>query len=325
MIDVRQLTYFIAVVEAKSFTAAAEVLFIAQPALSQHLQRLEEEFGQQLLIRHSRGVEPTQAGLRLVEHARSILTAVESAKSDLRNFDNQPHGHVRVGLPKSLCDTLGVELLTHWSREHPNVDLHIIEQGSHTLGEWILAGRLDLAVTSFPTESRMVVAEPLLQDKMCAVLPGRPSLPELGKIPFTELAQQPLILFGPTNISRQLIDMTAKYCSVKLKIAYEIDSADLALRLVEANQGATIQPYTSMRSYLRMGRSDVRLIVAPSITRRLHLIRSSRRPMTLHETQVYDAIKQLLLKELAAESPRIDLDFAPPEARQPEGQVSAAD
>jgi LysR family transcriptional regulator, nitrogen assimilation regulatory protein len=312
MIDVRNLAYFIAVVEAKSFTAAAEVLCVAQPALSQHLRRLEEEFGHQLLVRHSRGVEPTQAGLRLVEHARSILKSVESAKQDIRNFDEQPHGRVRVGLPPSLCEWLALDLMTDWPREHPNVELQIVEQSSNTLTEWVLAGRLGLAVTSFPADSSMVVAEPLLQDKMFAVMPGPADSRGLEEIRFADVTREPLILFSNENVSRQLIEMTAKYCSLQLNIAYEIDSADLTLKLVEANFGSTIQPYLAVRKYMASGRATVRLIVGPSITRRLHLLRSRHRPLTTDEMHVSDAIKSHLSRLFASHNPLLELDFLSP-------------
>jgi LysR family nitrogen assimilation transcriptional regulator len=102
MIDLRQLSYFIAVVEAKSVTAAAEVLHIAQPALSQHMQRLEQELGQQLLVRHSRGIEPTDAGFRLLDHARAILKSVETATHDVRHFREEQRGTVSLGMQRII-------------------------------------------------------------------------------------------------------------------------------------------------------------------------------------------------------------------------------
>jgi LysR family transcriptional regulator, nitrogen assimilation regulatory protein len=310
MIDVRQLTYFIAVVEAKSFTAAAEVLFIAQPALSQHLQRLEEEVGHQLLIRHSRGVAPTPAGLRLVEHARTILTMIEAAKLDIRNFDEQPRGRVRFGMPRSLCDSLAVELLKTWRHDHPNVTLQVIELPSNALTEALQAGRLDLAITSYPSDdSQALIGEPLLQDKMCAVLPGTGNPAPLREMRFADLAAQRLILCSQSNVTRQLIDMTAKYSSVHLNVAYEIDSAVLALQMVESGLGVTIQPYLAVRGYIKTGRATIRPIAGPSVTRRLHLIRSRHRELNPYEAEVCQALKDHLSRQFAQEAPLLELDM----------------
>jgi LysR family nitrogen assimilation transcriptional regulator len=309
MIDLRQLTYFVAVVEAKSFTAAAEVLHVAQPALSQHMQRLEQDLGQQLMVRHSRGVEPTDAGLRLLEHARAILKSVETARHEVRNFRDEQRGSVRLGMPRSLCETLGVELVTNWPREHPNVNLQIVEQLSNTLTEWLIAGRLDLALTYSPAEGGMLTAEPLLQERMCAVMPvpagGQRGAQRLGEVRFIELGQRPLVLQSPAYVNRQIIDMTAKYCSVELNVAYEIDSIDLTLDLVEANLGWSIQPYLTVRRLMEAGRLAVGLIVAPDITRQL--------PLTLPQLQTGNAIKRHLSRHFAngKHSPLIELEFAP--------------
>jgi LysR family transcriptional regulator, nitrogen assimilation regulatory protein len=288
------------------------VLRVAQPALSLSLRKLEEEFGQQLLVRHSRGVEPTQAGLRLVEHARSILKSVEAAKQDIRDFEDAPRGHVRVGLPPSLCELMALHLMTYWQQAHPNVELQIVEQSSNTLTEWVVAGRLGLAVTSFPADSSMVIAEPLLQDRLFAVLPEPADPGGSAEISFADLTRAPLILFSNENVTRQLIEMTAKYCSLQVEVAHEIDSADLALELVEAGFGATIQPYLAVRKYMTSGKAAVRLIVGPSITRRLHLLRSRHRPLSSDEVEVGKAIKLQLSRQFPGSNPLLELDFQPP-------------
>ncbi len=313
MIDIRQLTYFVAVVEAKSFTAASELLCIAQPALSQHLQRLEHDFGHRLLIRHSKGVEPTAAGVRLVEHARSILMMLDAAKSDLRNFDEQPRGRVRLGMPRSLCDALGVDLMMAWPQEHPSVALQIVEQASSELIKSVHAGRVDLAVSSYPSdESDALIGEPLLSDKMCAILPRTADTSILPDISFAQVAAEPLILYSQDNVTRQLIDMTAEYASVKLNLIHEIDSPLLALDLAETGIGVTIQPYLAVRGYLRSKRVSIRPISGPSITRRLHLIRSRHRPLNAYEQEVLNVLREHLPKQLASERPLIEFEVTEP-------------
>jgi LysR family transcriptional regulator, nitrogen assimilation regulatory protein len=311
MIDLRQLSYFIAVVEAKSVTAAAEVLHIAQPALSQHMQRLEQELGQQLLVRHSRGIEPTDAGFRLLDHARAILKSVETATHDVRHFREEQRGTVRLGMPRSLCETLGVQLMSAWPQQHPNVNLQIVEQLSNTLTEWLLAGRLDLALTYSPDDSNMLSAEPLLQEKMCALMPAHQGPQRLGEIQFIALARERLILHSSAYVNRQIIDTTAKYCSVKLNVAYEVESIDLTLNMVEANLGWSIQPYLTVRRLMDMGRLAVGLIVAPHITGRLHLMHSLQRPLAPYEVKVCEAIKKHLHDQFAngQHSPLIELEF----------------
>jgi LysR family nitrogen assimilation transcriptional regulator len=106
--------------------------------------------------------------------------------------------------------------------------------------------------------------------------------------------------------------MTAKYCSVELNVAYEIDSIDLTLDMVEANLGWSIQPYLTVRRLMEAGRLAVGLIVAPDITRRLHLMHSRQRPLTLPQLQTGNAIKRHLSRHFAngKHSPLIELEFA---------------
>ena len=81
--DVRQLRYFVEVVEAKSFTRAAERVHVAQPALGFQVRKLEDELGVSLLHRHSRGVDPTEAGTALLRHAHAVLRQIELARQEL--------------------------------------------------------------------------------------------------------------------------------------------------------------------------------------------------------------------------------------------------
>ena len=90
--DVRQLRYFVSVIELRSFSRAAEVLHVAQPALGLQIRKLEDELHTQLLVRHSRGVEPTPAGNLLRERALTILAEMEETKQALRDFSGPPRG-----------------------------------------------------------------------------------------------------------------------------------------------------------------------------------------------------------------------------------------
>ena len=101
--DLKQIEYFLRVAERRSFSRAAEMLDVAQPTLSRQVRLLEQELGQHLLYRNGRGVEPTEAGLRFVEHARALLALAERAREDLRSLRETPAGKVSVGLPPRIA------------------------------------------------------------------------------------------------------------------------------------------------------------------------------------------------------------------------------
>ncbi|MGB7885666.1 MAG: LysR family transcriptional regulator, partial [Xanthobacteraceae bacterium] len=131
--DFRQLKYFTMVAEAKSFTRAAELLRLAQPALSNQMLKLEEELQEQLFIRHSRGIELTGAGRRLLSHARTILHQVDVAMEDVRGARDEPEGLVRVGMPRSMGEILAVKLLQEAQRRAPAMSVRIVEHFSESL------------------------------------------------------------------------------------------------------------------------------------------------------------------------------------------------
>jgi len=96
--DVRQLRYFVEVVEAKSFTRAAERVHVAQPALGFQVRKLEDELGVTLLHRHSRGVDPTEAGRALLRHAHAVLRQIELARQELMDLSGPPRGAIALGI-----------------------------------------------------------------------------------------------------------------------------------------------------------------------------------------------------------------------------------
>src|ERR1700754_2366293 len=109
--DLRQLRYFACIVESGSFAKASRQLFIAQPALSQQLAKLEDEVGKPLLNRSSKGVTPTDNGLALYHHARFMLRQLDQALSIARQESGEVRGMVSVGLPATTVSAIGLPLV----------------------------------------------------------------------------------------------------------------------------------------------------------------------------------------------------------------------
>jgi DNA-binding transcriptional LysR family regulator len=135
--DLRTLRSFVAVVEDGSFSATAERLHIAQPALSLQVKKLEEELGCALLQRLPRGVLPTPPGLRLLGHARDLLARAAMARDDIRGDAAEPTGEVTVGLPQSVAALLTLPLLRRVLGELPQVRLRIIESMTGYIPDWV--------------------------------------------------------------------------------------------------------------------------------------------------------------------------------------------
>ena len=125
--DVKQLRYFLGVFDAKSITKAADLLFVAQPALGLQIRKLEEELGVELFSRHSRGVTPTEAGIRLANRARVLLSQFERVKQDILDFAEEPHGRVAIGMTPTTTLVLAAAVADRCREAYPEITLNILE------------------------------------------------------------------------------------------------------------------------------------------------------------------------------------------------------
>jgi len=176
--DTRRLYSFVRVVDAGSITRAADLLHIAQPALSQQMTALESLFGQQLLSRSKQGVEPTEAGRVLYRHARVILRQLEQAQADVEVVGRELAGGVSVGLaPYSTVNALAFPLLSAVRARYPRVLLHINENFGGVLSEALMTGRMDMALLYDSGPIRGVDFERLLTEELVVVAPDGIELP----------------------------------------------------------------------------------------------------------------------------------------------------
>ena len=148
--DLKQLSYFLHVADSGSFTRAASLLKIAQPALSRQVRQLEVELRQTLLLRNGRGVTLTEAGKRLLEHGRGILHQVDRAREDLEEMRGAPVGHTAIGVPPTVGRILSAPLVTEFGRRFPKATLGIVEGLSTYVTEWLASGRIDIGLLYNP-------------------------------------------------------------------------------------------------------------------------------------------------------------------------------
>jgi LysR family transcriptional regulator, nitrogen assimilation regulatory protein len=171
--NLRQLKYFVGVVEAGNMTRAADQLHVAQTALGMQIRQLEEDLGVALLVRHSRGVEPTKAGGVLHARALAILKEVEEARKDVRACEREESETIRLGITPALMLVCGTEIAMAVREQLPNVFLSIVEAMSHVLTETLARGDTDFIlcydVPDLPQFSRTA----LLQDDLVLITPPR--------------------------------------------------------------------------------------------------------------------------------------------------------
>jgi LysR family transcriptional regulator, regulatory protein for tcuABC len=250
MMDMRQLRYFVQIVESGSLAKASRQLFIAQPALSQQMARLEDEVGKPLLVRSSRGVVPTENGEALYHHAKFMLRQLEQAVAVARQTNSPVSGRVALGLaPTTVCQ-LGMPLFDHLRSKYPALRLNVIEGLSGHLEHMTRVGQLDLAVLFSQTAASELAVEPLLEEELFVILPAGSTLvaPERDSLTLREVKELPLILPSPGHGLRRRISLEFERINLPIDAVAEIDSLPLLMSCVARGIGATIKPMAATRS-----------------------------------------------------------------------------
>ena len=280
--DLKQLEYFIRVAELGSFTRASVVIDIAQPALSRQVRQLEVELRQNLLVRNGRGVVPTEAGKRLLEHGRGILHQVERAKEDMGRMRGALAGRVAVGLPPSVAGVLTVPLVRAARERLPDAALSITESLSTAMQESLLTGRLDIALLYNPQPSRDVDGETVLEEDLFLVsaAKGTGAARRGAPLPLQRLAEQPLVIPTRPNAIRMLVEAELAAIGRRPQIALEIDGVPAILALVADGAGHAVLSRNAVALAGRSQRYAIRPIVEPGLRSRLALAASSQRPVT---------------------------------------------
>ena len=251
--DSRQLKYFVQIVESGSLAKASRQLYIAQPALSQQLAKLEAEVGRPLLTRSSKGVTPTESGTALHHHARFLLRQLDQALSIARQEPGTVHGMVSVGLAATTVKALGLPLVMRVREKHPGVVLNVVEGMSGHLAQMMRVDQLDMAVLFSRDAVPDLPSELLLDEELFVMLPESSPLvsQRRQRLTIAEAAALPLIL--PTGIHglRRRIATEFEQRGLAPNIVGEIDSLSLLMACLEEGMGATIKP---MAAALDQGR-----------------------------------------------------------------------
>ncbi|EBW6546802.1 tricarballylate utilization LysR family transcriptional regulator TcuR [Salmonella enterica] len=239
--ELRQLRYFVRIIETGSMGSAAQDLDIGVSALSQQMSRLENELAIRLLQRTSRGVTPTNAGLAFYSQAQLALRHADDAILAAR--EARLSGHVSVGMAPSTASILGIPFIHAMQENYADVRLHVVESLSGNLERMINTRQIDLAVVFQKDKILRWSARPILEEQLfligshalLAALPDNPITPE-------QLAGIPLIIPSQGHGLRGRLDAVCQEHALNVEIVAEIDGLALLMRAVRDGLGATLQP-----------------------------------------------------------------------------------
>ncbi|MCD2514295.1 LysR family transcriptional regulator [Comamonas endophytica] len=258
--ELRQLRYFVRIVEMGSMSRAARELDVVQSALSQQITRLESELAVRLLQRTPRGVVPTEAGVAFFREAQLALRHADQAVRSARR--SRLSGSVSLGLAPTTATILALPLMRAMRARYPDVRLHLVESMSGHLAEMLNARALDMAVLF---DSRLHGSEggqprpggrrwqvhPLIEEQLYLIRSLRH--PQGGALPAAmalgDLAREPLILPTGQHGLRSTLDTAFAQARFTPHVVLEVDSLSMVMAAVDAGLGSTLQPWAAMSRF----------------------------------------------------------------------------
>jgi LysR family nitrogen assimilation transcriptional regulator len=285
--ELRQLKYFVRIVELGSLSGASRDLYIAQPALSSQIANLEDELGARLLSRSVRGVVPTAAGQTLYLHAQAVLRQVARLSYEVCKESTRPGGPVSIGLPTSAANVLAGPLIAATQQRFPDIQLQIVESLSGHLEELVANGRIEMsllfdatltederALSSKKSRAAGFRKTPLLDEELFLLTATRQSTQGAATINIQDASQLRFVLPARTNSTRKLIDHAFASAGLTLDVMTELDSLSTIQSIVASGLGATILSLSSIVGSRDPAILNARSIVDVRLRRRLSLCTS---------------------------------------------------
>ncbi|WP_247841576.1 LysR substrate-binding domain-containing protein [Pseudomonas sp. MWU12-3103b] len=239
--ELRQLRYFVKIIEQGSLGRAAMELDVGVSALSQQIAKLESELSTRLLNRTTTGVTPTSAGMAFLHHAQLCLRQADNAI--MAAHRGRMSGYVTVGLPPTTATVLALPLINAMRERYPDIQLHLVEMLSGHLATQLNARHIDLAILFQLEGAKRWSVTPLLDEKLFVITsPCLPHAPTGNSVQLADLGQLPLVMPSAQHGLRSTLTTAFERSGLAPNIIMEVDGLAVLMNAVRAGHAATIQP-----------------------------------------------------------------------------------
>ncbi|GIO22264.1 LysR family transcriptional regulator [Oceanobacillus sp. J11TS1] len=243
---------FYTVGKNKSFSKAAKVLYMSQPAISQSIAQLEKELDTRLFNRLSKGVTLTDEGNLLFEYVSSALQFIQAGEEKLLEFKNLFIGEFKIGVSDTISRFFLLPYLETFHNRYPNLKFKIVNGTTWEIIDALKAGEVNIAICNLPVNDKLLEVKPLLEIQDTFVY-GEKYRKVLSKpIKLEELVKFPLILLDNSN-SRRYVEEYFLTKGVKIQPEFELGSHELLLEFAKINLGVACVTKEFSEEFLRKG------------------------------------------------------------------------
>lgn len=279
--DFKQIEAFISVARLKSFSKAANTIFLSQPTISSHIASLERELNVQLFDRTSKVVYLTPAGESFLEYAINLISTRNNAISNLSNFNSKVSGKLNLSASTTPCNSLVPELIKKFSDHYPDVRFNITEQGSGDIIKSILDLTCEIGIVGTTIKNEKIKSYKLMEDDLVLVSSTDLNVPD--EITLKDLLKYKFIIREINSATRSTLDMALESKGINpnlLNVFCEVNNLDNLLQFVKLGTGVSIISEKISFDYIDKSKIKISKISDLHLKRNLYLILNSKRTLT---------------------------------------------
>lgn len=300
--DIRALEVFCRIVELKSFSKAAEAVYLTQPTVSGHIKGLEEFVGMKLLDRLGRQVVPTKAGELLYGYAKQVLALRTQAIQALEEYKGSLKGHLIIGGSTIPGEYVLPTLLAQFKARYPDISITLRIADSQKIARGVLDGTYELGTVGAKFDDGQLVYLKLLEDELVLALPANHAWAARSAVAVGELSEQPFILREVGSGSRKVLEdalRSAGLNSSALKVVAELGSTEAVRQAVKSGAGISVISVRAIREDLERGTLRTVPFEGARLTRDFYLVYHRNRS----KSPLCDTFMTFLLQSVAPEAP----------------------
>jgi DNA-binding transcriptional LysR family regulator len=292
--DFKQLEAFISVAKLRSFSKAANAIYLSQPTISSHISSLERDLNIQLFDRTSKEVNLTPAGQSFLQYANDIINTRNHAVTELSNFNNNISGRLNISASTTPCNSMLPGLISSFNESYSNVRFNIKEQGSVGIIKDIIDLNCEIGLVGTSIDNSKIKSYKIMEDELVVVSSPELNLPD--KIRVDELFKYNFIIREKESATRYTLETTLANSDVdlnKLKVLCEVNNLDAQLKFVKLGMGISIMSKDLCKEYFQNNTLKLTYIEDISLKRDIYLVVSSRRTLTPIATAFFNMCKQI--------------------------------
>lgn len=283
--DFKQIEAFVYVVRHKSFSRAADAIYLTQPTVSAHISSLEKELGTKLIDRSGKSIEPTDAGKLFFEHAVNLINIRDNAVFSLSSYNNIIKGKIEIAASTVPSQIILPNLMKSFTEIYKDVSFSITQMDSAEVAAAVLEKEYEIGIVGTKFESSKLCCNKIADDKLVLITPNnkRYASIEDDKIPFSTIAKEKFIIREAGSGTRREFERIIEESGItksSINIIGQMNSTEAIKQSVSMGLGVSIMSKLSVSDYVSCGLLKAFDIEGLDLSRAFYLIYMSNRPLS---------------------------------------------